>query len=402
MSALSESRNGNGCRLLVDARGIETAGIGRYIREVVRGLIADRRFEHLTLLGGPSALTQFVAQEGTADGRVRILSFPGKYYSVASQAAWLRYARYYSRDADVVFFPHYDAPLLRLSVPAVVTIHDLTPFKVPELFRPWRRTAGSLLLRRAARQAARVITGSFAARDDLLERFPDMGSKIEVIYHGISSSFRAQGDGMVGGATRQVQSLSPFLLCVGNRKAHKNLAAAIEVLALLLPERPELRLVVVGQRYPDWETVVQYAERRGVREAVVEFEAVDDAMLRGLYSSCEAFLFPSLYEGFGLPVLEAMGCRAPVIASDRASIPEVVGDAGIIVDPTRPEQFADAVRRLWSDSKLRNSMVQRGIERTSQFDWNQTARATADVLLTVAASRAGSRVSRKPRNRTES
>jgi glycosyltransferase involved in cell wall biosynthesis len=377
---------GSGCRLLVDARGIETAGLGRYIREVLRGLIADPRFARFTLLGAPAALARFAAQQEAADGRIRILSYPGNYYSPITQAAWLRHSRRYARDADVVFFPHYDAPLSRIRLPAVVTVHDLTHFKVPELFRPWQRAAGSVLLARVVRQAARVITGSYAARDDLVERFPGIDAKIDVVYHGVVPAFRRHSAAEPVGAAHEVEALRPFLLCVGNRKPHKNLVAAVEALALLRAECRDLKLVIVGQRFRGWESVAQRADELGVGDAVVELERVDDETLGSLYSSCEALLFPSLYEGFGLPVLEAMGCGAPVIASDRASVPEVVGDAGIIVDPTRPEQFSDAVRRLWSEPGLRDCLVSRGFARVEQFDWRRTARATADVLLQAAAS----------------
>jgi glycosyltransferase involved in cell wall biosynthesis len=236
-----------------------------------------------------------------------------------------------------------------------------------------------VLLRRAVQGAGRVLVTSQSTRRDLLERFPGCGSKLGVIPLGVSPFFAGPAEDpsleRIGG---------PYLLCVGNRKPHKNLVAAVETLALLRAEAPELRLAVAGEVYRGWDEVLRRAGELGVRDRVVEVAGASDGELRSLYAGCEALLFPSLYEGFGLPALEAMAAGAPVVASDRSSLPEVVGDAGLLADPEDPAAMAEAVRRLRRDPELRARLVRRGRERAASYTWERTARETADVLLRVA------------------
>lgn len=362
----------------MDARALRVSGIGRYLREILGALFTDPRFTRIKLLGVPQDLEEFRGSVAHGEKAV-ICAYPYGFYSPYAQAAWLGLCATGATEADVAFFPHYDAPLLALPSRSVVTIQDLIHFKVPSAFPLWRRQAAGLLLHRAVRGAGRVLVSSESTRRDLVERFPGSDAKIEVVPFGVSRFFHAAAR---GGAARSVGH--PYLLCVGNRKPHKNLAAAIEALALLRPDAPDLRLVVAGEWFPGWEAVLQRADALGVRDRVVEMSGVTDSALRDLYARCEALLFPSLYEGFGLPVLEAMACGAPVIASNRSSIPEVVGDAGVLVDPEDSRAMAEAVRRLRREPEFREDLVRRGRARAVKFTWERAARSTVDVLHRVA------------------
>lgn len=367
--------------ILVDARGIYASGIGRYVREILSALFADPRFSRVRLLGDPEALREYC---GTVGGGERAEVFPYSYgfYTPQAQAGWLRLRAGGRTRADVAFFPHYDVPLLGFPGRSVVTVHDLIHFKVPELFSPWRRAGGGVLLRRGVTGARRIITVSDATRRDLVARFPRAAPRVEVVPNGVSTVFRSGPGAAEARPPRPVAG--PYLLCVGNRKPHKNLAAAVEALALLAPEMPHLRLVIAGEVYRGWEAVGTRAEALGVRDRIVEVDGATDAELRELYAHSEALLFPSLYEGFGLPVLEAMACGAPVVASNRSSIPEVAGDAGLLVDPERPEEMRDAVLRLHREPGLRETLVERGRRRAAAFTWECAARTTADLLYGVA------------------
>lgn len=372
--------------VLVDARGLYLSGIGRYLREILAALLTEPRFSRITLLGEPAPLHAFLAPYGDAE-RLRVLSFPPGFYRPAAQLAWLRLRASGATHADVAFFPHYDVPLLGCPRCSVVTVHDLIHFKVPQAFAGWRRAAAAPLLRRAVHGAARVITVSEATRRDLIERFPMVADRIEVVHNGVARAFRS----LAPGETAACRSLVPpgrYLLCVGNRKPHKNLAAAVEVLALLRRDMPDLQLVIAGRSDPGWVQVMQRAEALGVRDALHERDEVGDDELRCLYARCTALLFPSFYEGFGLPPLEAMACGAPVVASDRASIPEVVGDAGLLADPEDYGAMAGAVLRLEREPEMRRELVRRGRERAASFTWERAARRTADLLYTVAAGKA--------------
>ena len=346
-------------------------------------LLHDPRFTGVRLLGQPGPLREFVRDVGSS-GVVEVVDYPGGFYSPRTQLAWVLNSATRSISAPgVAFFPHYDAPLAAVPCGSVVTVHDLTHFRVPELFASWRRAAASVLLRRAVGQATRVLTGSEATRRDLVERIPACEGKVRVVPYGVSSFWHAAP----GVGARSAGVDVPFLLCVGNRKPHKNLVTAVEVLARVRREHPDMRLVIVGAVYHGWEAVLHRARALGVASAIVDLGSVDDAELRTLYARCEALLFPSLYEGFGLPVLEAMACGAPVVSSNRASLPEVIGDAGVLIDPLDATTMADAVLRLRRDRSLRESLIVRGRERASNFTWSDTGRRTVDTLWEVAGAR---------------
>jgi glycosyltransferase involved in cell wall biosynthesis len=230
-------------------------------------------------------------------------------------------------------------------------------------------------------RAGRVLVPSRATADALVARYPWVAAKVEAVPYGVDPRWAEP----VGPLPAEVAALRPFVLCVGNRKLHKNHVAAVEALALLRRGAPDLRLVIVGHGDDDAGVVRARAEALGVAHAVVELEGVPDARLRALYAGAECFLFPSLFEGWGLPVLEAMSAGAPVVASDRASIPEVVGDAGIIVDPHDPAAMASAVMRIRGEPGLRERLASRGRAHAASFRWDDTAARTAELLWSVAA-----------------
>ena len=374
----------SGASVLVDARGLGPSGIGRYLSEILIGLFQDRRFSSIRLIGDPERLSAFCAEQGVAEDLVSIMPYPGGYYSPVSQLAWTSLAAAGRAHADVTFFPHYDVPLFRFPRRSVVTVHDLIHFKVPEAFAAWKRWAAGMLLHRSVTGATRVLTVSVASRRDIAGRFPAAASKIQVVPNGVSSGFRKAPD---PAAVRRLGVNKRFLLCVANGRPHKNLTAALEVLARARAAHPELMLVIVGQAYGSSGEMRHAAERLGVRDAVTEFPSVDDATLRALYAGCEVFLFPSLYEGFGLPVLEAMACGAPVVASDQASIPEVAGNAALLAHPRDHDGMAALVARLMNDRALRAEMIRRGHARAATFTWESAVEQTLDALIEVAAGR---------------
>jgi glycosyltransferase involved in cell wall biosynthesis len=374
-------KGGGGCTVLIDARPLYISGIGRYLREILSRLLRDTRFTHVTLLGDQAQLRRFL-EESCPEAEVDLQEFPSSLYDPRTHAAWLRLVLARRVQADVTYFPHYDTPLLGFPRRSVVTVHDLIHFQVPEAFGALRRLAAGVVLGRAVARATGIITVSEATRRDLVARHPGSARKVHVIPNGVGEVFRSEPVEEVADDP-QIRDLRPFLLCVGNRKRHKNLEAAVETLSLLREEMPLLKLVVVGRVFADWEATRQLAAERGVAGAVVEMENVGDDRLRQLYAHCEVLLFPSLYEGFGLPVLEAMACGAPVVASNRSSIPEVAGDAALLVDPRDPGAMAGAVRRLAQDPRLRDDLTLRGRQRATLFSWERAAQSTLDLLYRI-------------------
>lgn len=367
----------------VDARALHSTGVGRYIREVLSGLFADPRFRRVILFGDPEELHAFTSEQ-SGDKKVSIHPFLRNWNSRRAQFAWLSLSARGHARADVWLFPFSDVPLLMHPRRSVVTVHDLIPLKLPELARARQRAAARLALHWGTRRARRVITVSESTRRDILEQIPGVASKVEVVPLGVSAAFRQLRPGESAGCER-LTSLHPFLLCVGNRYANKNYIVAVDALSILRAGGSDLRLVVAGGRYsPYWQEVVRHAEALGVADALVDLGEVTEVELRFLYGRCVALLFPSLYEGFGLPVLEAMACGAPVIASNRSSIPEVLGDAGSAVDPHDAAAMAAAVRRLVEEPLLRAECVRRGLEQAARFTWAETTQRTADILYRTA------------------
>lgn len=366
--------------LLVDARGLWLSGIGRYTREVLARVLRDPRFGRVALLGRPDELHGFLEGLG-GETRAEVVPFAHHYYSAAAQLRWRALGARGALAADVGFFPHYDVPLGGPLPPSLVTVHDLAHFRLAGLFPAWKRALAGVVLRRAVSRARRVVTISRFTHDDLAARFPAAARKLEVVAQGVGGDFAARVPS--DAALRQAESLAPFLLVVGNRKPHKNLEASLRVLARLRAEQPALRLVAAGKHQAGDEPLSTRARALGLEDAVVDLGGMDDDVLRALYGRAECLLFPSYFEGFGLPLLEAMACGLPVVASNRASIPEAVGDAGLMVDADDWDAMAGAVRSLRA-GPLREEMVERGLRRAALLTWDATAARTADLLLEVA------------------
>ncbi|MBW3654473.1 MAG: glycosyltransferase family 4 protein [Gemmatimonadetes bacterium] len=365
----------------VDARGLSETGIGRYVREVLARLVRDPRFGEVTLLGDPDELCAFTAAGGDA-GRLRVLPFRASWFSRRTQTEWLALWRRGQTRSRAWLFPAGDAPILAHPRRSVVTIHDLIVLKVSRHSLLKGRMAARAMVQTAGRRAGQVIAVSEATRRDVVAMVPAAASRTTVVHQGVSPTFRPLGPGE--GLPPEVACLRPYLLCVGRRAPHKNQVRAVEALARLAPEHPELRLVFAGgEPEPAWTAVMERARALGVEGSVVDCGRATDARLRHLYAGCTALVFPSLYEGFGLPVVEAMACGAPVIASDQASLPEVVGSAGFLVPPDDVEAMASAAGRLLREPGLRAAYARRGLDRAARFSWSDTARRTADILYRV-------------------
>jgi glycosyltransferase involved in cell wall biosynthesis len=364
--------------LIVDARALRASGIGRYLRECLIELFSDERFEELVLLGDPEQIGGFLSDYAPVP-KVRVLKLRGGFYSPLMQMDWVRLRIAGELNGDVAFFPHFDAPVFHPHPVSVVTVQDLIHFKLPALFPLWRRAVAGQVLDRVVGRATRVIVSSESTRRDLNERCSP--PTVDVVPFGVGEFFLQADDDR---SQQQPVTSRPYLLFVGNRKPHKNVAVVVEALALLRRMYPDLALVVAGTSYRGGDAVRSRASELDLSDALIEVEAPSDATLRALYRGCEVFILPSLYEGFGLPILEAMACGAPVVASNRASMPEVVGDAGLVFDPLKATDLAQAAQRILSDPELRSSLVIKGRHRASEFTWQRAARQVADILYEVA------------------
>jgi glycosyltransferase involved in cell wall biosynthesis len=267
---------------------------------------------------------------------------------------------------------------------SVVTIHDLSAFRFPQAFPPIQRRYLQLFTKRSARKADAVVAISESTRRDVIEMLGVSPDRVSVVLNGVDPSYRPAAE-----ADRQraadLYGIGPNdVLYLGTLEPRKNIPALITAFSRATKHLPaDVRLIVAGARGWMYDSIFKLAEDLGLVERVRFVGYIPAEDHAALYSAAAVFVYPSLYEGFGLPPLEAMACGTPVIASNASSLPEVVGDAGLLVDPRDTDALGDAMIRLLGDSGLRAELRERGLERAAQFSWESSARRTLDVYEQV-------------------
>jgi len=279
---------------------------------------------------------------------------------------------------DLVHLPAGFGPVRPL-LPMVVTIHDTIVLRFPELFRPWHRHYSRIVLPRLARSATAVITGSEAARRDIVEHCGIAPDHIAVVPYGVDAGFAptAARSDEARAITARYGLPTDFILTVGAIEPRKNLHRILDAVRVLRGRRATAGITLVHAGPEGW--LVGNVSR----EAARFLGYVPAADLRVLYGLARAVVYPSLWEGFGLPVIEAMACGCPVVTSGVSALPEVAGGAALLVDPTATEELAAAIERVWTDDSLRSDLVARGRTRARAFTWERTARETLAVYERV-------------------
>ncbi len=283
---------------------------------------------------------------------------------------------------DVIHAPAYTAPLWS-AAPVVLTIHDVSYERHPEWYPYQRDLVRRMFYRRSARSAARVLTDSEFSAGEIVAAYQIPRERIIVAPLGVSDHFAAvdrPNQVLPAGVT------TPFLLHVGDLHERRNLPVVVHAMfeAQRRPGMPPLSLVLAGVDRGVGDRLRGYAREAGTPDAVVCLGSVTDSQLLTLYRGAAALVYPSRYEGFGLPVLEAMACGTPVIASRAASIPEVLGEAGILLDPDDEPGWAEAIAKVLTDEWQRGHMRKAGLTRARQFTWARTASITLDVYRQLA------------------
>lgn len=288
------------------------------------------------------------------------------------------------RPPDLLFVPSHVLPLLH-PPDTIVTIHDLGYLAFPQAHTRARRFELHLSTLWNARAARRLIAISQATRDDLVRHYRIDPTKIHVVYHGLSASFRPVPDpAIIAAAVARYGIRPPYMLYVGTVQPRKNLVRLIEAVGMarreLVGSNGRFQIVLAGKR--GWLTteIERRAFELGIADQIHFTGYVQDIDLPALLSGARAFVFPSLYEGFGMPVLEAMACGTPVLTSTTSALPEVAGDAALLVDPHDTCAIADGLIRLASDAPLCAILRERGLARAAQFTWEHCANETRNVL----------------------
>ncbi len=379
-------------RIVVDARKAADYGIGTYIRrlgEACARLAANDEFVFLgskgAISGGPTTPSAVAGENPSLVGpniswQVNESASYGlaELFSVSLQARRL--------GADVFHAPHYVYPYF-VPCPGVVTVHDCIHLRFPGQL-PHRGAAlyARRMMRHAVKSANRILTVSEATRADLLELVSADPKKIVVIPHGCDPYFLEPVDEAELESARARHGLGrPFLLCVTNIKPHKNLKRLIRAVGQLAPDYRDLELIIAGGRLEDHGDLAALCREVGVADRVRTLGFLPKADVRALYHLARIFVFPSLYEGFGLPPLEAMACGTPVVAARNSAIPEVVGRCGLLVNPYRVDAIAEAIRTLLENDNFRRALGAQGRARAKRFHWDDAAQRVIDVYREVGS-----------------
>ena len=364
-------------RIGVDVRELQQnvqTGIGRVVQAFLSEAPRLRPDSELVLYGDATTEVD-LGHEGS---RFRVLSQP--------LTLWfdqLALPQALEKDRIQVFFsPYYKAPLFS-PCPVVVTIHDILFLKVGRkklkhaLFKPWARLIAS--------RTRAVLTDSEHSRRDLEDILGLEPSRLVVIPLGVSLRFSPEARDRSPQLLERLGISGRYVLNVTNFRRHKNALFLLRAYARMAASEPELLLVLAGR--PAGSTVELEAaiDRHGLRGRVLLPGHIPDEDLPALYAGAHLFAFPSLYEGFGLPVLEAMASGVPVVCSSTSSLPEVVSDAAILVDPRDDEAWRNALVRLTRDERLRESLMRAGLERARAFSWRDSVARILSVLERAAA-----------------
>ncbi|MDP8236450.1 MAG: glycosyltransferase family 1 protein [Candidatus Erginobacter occultus] len=370
----------------IDARWIFPAisGVGRVTEKLITNLAAiDRENDYFLFFYDPG-LREKYSRRWEFNPRLHPVSVPWGIFSPGGQ--WGIARRAGQLKLDIFHSTNYFLPLLLPpGVKAVATVHDLIPLKFPHFTpRAWKTRFHPLfrwVLSRSVKRADRVITVSNHTRRDLVADLGLPEEKISVVYNGIDASYRPLAETRAREmASAKLGFTGPYLFYVGRFDPYKNVVGLIRAFGKFLRGRTDSpRLVLAGHPDPRYPQAAATVRELHLSSHVVFLDGVEEEELVALYNRARILVLPSLYEGFGLPPLEAMACGTPVIVSDRGSLPEVVGEAGIIIDPENPEALAAAIGRLWDSEELRRNLRDRGLARAREFSWEKTARETLKI-----------------------
>jgi glycosyltransferase involved in cell wall biosynthesis len=368
-------------RVAIDARKLHDFGIGTYTRNLLRYLSRiDRTSEYVLLCHEPD-----LAIGPQLGPNFRTVLEPSPNYSIREQihVPWVLHRE----RPDVFHAPHYVLPPAA-RCRSVVTIHDCTHLMFPQ-YLPSRAAYAyaRASMWSAVRRSHRILTVSEASKRDIIHFFGVPADKIVVAYNAIDERFRtAPPEEDVARVRERYQLHHEFVLYVGNIKPHKNLVRLIEAFDMLRQRGFDaLKLLIIGDEISKLPALRRAVHSHKLHKHVRFLGFQPDETLAILYRLAAVFVFPSLYEGFGLPPLEAMACGTPVVTSNVSSLPEVTGDAAVLVDPYDVRAIADGIERVLTDPALSQELREKGIARSREFSWERSVARTHELYQEVCA-----------------
>lgn len=353
--------------ITIDARWLHTSGIGTYLTHIIPGILDSFTENKVCLMGTESDLRWIV---GVSNSRVRIIEANAEMYSLSEQ--W-DYVRKIPKQTTLYFSPHYNIPMFYYGK-MLVTVHDLFHLAMPGFVHGLHKKLYARLMFNVVRKKANaIITVSNFTRLELIRLTGQGKQPIIPIHHGVDENWFSI-------PKSESPHHRPYILFVGNIKPHKNLGALVKAFGSI-SNRISHDLVLVGKKEGfitgDKAVAVDAQDLSGR----VHFTGrVDDMQLRRYFSHADALVFPSLYEGFGLPPLEAMAAGCPVLVSSAASLPEVCGDAALYCDPYSIEDISHKIMELLTNGSLRDDLRNKGLTHARQFTWEKCCDQTCKII----------------------
>ncbi len=360
--------------IVIDGLSIENerAGIGQYGYSLINELSQNRDFGY-----------GFVLQEKIAeDFNDSIVYQNFKSVRERIMAEQIALPEIYE-DFDLVHFIDYSSPLLPIETPFIITIHDLAFYKYPDTFTKKSLWLRKVLLPLSIKRARAIIAMSENTKKDILQYFPEAKGKVHVIYQGGRRLERME-DKAAGSQTLKKYGIEgDYILGLGTIEPRKNLKRLILAFKHIREKYPHLKLVLAGKKGWMTDSFYSFVKKSGIENSIVLAGYVEQEDIAALYSRATLFVYPSLYEGFGLPPLEAMRCGVPVVVSDNSSLPEVVGNAGVYVDAMSVKSIVKGMDRVLRDPKKQMEMIAEGYRQEKKFSWDDTVDKTVQLYKKI-------------------
>jgi len=358
-------------RIGFDARMIDHPGIGRYISNLLKAMLELNSKHEFFLFGSKAKLSAFNLRLSAEN----FIEWNPPVYSLQEQVA--PYEKY---NIDIVHVPNFNVPFNigkgRGTGKLVVTIHDLIYTKFPEYLPSSKRKIARFLIKNAIKKAGKIIAVSNNTKKDIIDFNPTVREKIEVVHESVDPVFQRIDDQSKLRPVKEKYKLPDrFLLFVGSLRRHKNITRLLEAYKILKEDKISHKLVIIGRYDPKEPKILESIENADA--AYLGEVPTEDLVI--IYNLSSLFILPSLYEGFGLPILEAFACGLPVVASGVSSIPEVIDNPDALFDPNDARDIANVMRKILENEGLGLELINKGVNRLGFFSWKRAAENTLNV-----------------------
>ena len=357
----------------------EKTGVGGYLWNVLGHIVKNNKnnIYHLDIIDK----CNYSSPNLIVEKRTKIVLFGKEYFLINLFLAITYPLRLKKNKYHLVFNPSAVSTFFKFSIPNIVTAFDLTPILFPETHTSKTYFVYKFFLPRTLKNADKIIAISQNTKDDLIKHFNIPEEKIRVIYLAANKSYKLLPNEEINKIKIKYNLNYSFILYVGTLEPRKNIVRLIEAFYKARNENSiNHKLVFTGRKGWKYENIFNKIKELNLEKDIIFTGYVSDEDLPALYNTADLFVYPSIYEGFGLPPLEAMACGTPVITSNVSSLPEVVGNAGIMVNPYNVNELADKITEVLTNEELKKELSQKGLERAKLFSWEKCAKETMEVF----------------------